>query len=101
MKRKQTDNPKRRINPEPKPEELERLLPATDTQTFRQKFQRAFAQAFLYPFDALQDKLGTKTPDDDDIADAAEYFQVSPLLVRHVLVNKGVLERDGLNQQAG
>ena len=79
----------------------ERLLPATDTQTFRQKFQRAFAQAFLCPFDALQDKLGTKTPDDDDIADAAEYFQVSPLLVRNVLVNKGVLERDGLNQQAG
>ena len=79
----------------------DRLLPATKTQTARQKFQRAFAQAFLCPFDALQDKLGTKTPDDDDIADAAEYFQVSPLLVRNVLVNKGVLERDGLNQQAG
>jgi len=79
----------------------DRLLPATNAQTIRQKFQRAFAQAFLCPFDALQDKLGTDVPDDDDIADAADYFKVSPLLVRTVLVNKGMLGRGMLNQQAG
>jgi hypothetical protein len=79
----------------------ELLRPATGAQTVRQKFQRAFATEFLCPFDALQDKLGTETPGDDDIMDSAEHFEVSPLLVRTVLVNKGVLEWNQLSQQAG
>jgi hypothetical protein len=74
----------------------EKLLPATHAKTSRQKFQRAFAQEFLCPIDALLGKIQTVQPDEDDIAEAAKYFDVSPLMVRTTLVNKGVLEREAL-----
>lgn len=74
----------------------ELLLPATDARTSRQKFQRAFAQEFLCPFDALQARFASSTPDDEGIEEAAVYFDVSPLMVRTTLVNKGVLARDQL-----
>jgi len=35
----------------------DRVLPATDAGTARQKFQRAFAQALLCPFDTLRERL--------------------------------------------
>ena len=73
------------------------LLPATGSRTSRQKFQRTFAQELLCPFDALDEYLGTTTPDGDDIDDAARYFDVSPLLIRTTLVNKGVLGRETLD----
>lgn len=76
--------------------ENERLLPATDARTSRQKFQRAFAQEFLCPFDDLRDFLGMEPPSDDEIERAAEHFDVSPLLVKTVLVNKKVLGRESL-----
>lgn len=69
----------------------DRLLPVTDMATDRQKFQRAFAQAFLCPFEALQSHLGSKVPDDDFIEDAAQHFEVSSWLVRSALINHGVL----------
>lgn len=75
----------------------EKLLPSTDTKTSRQKFQRAFAQEFLCPFDALIDKLGNRAPSEDDISSAADYFDVSPLLVRTTLVNRGQLDRMSLH----
>jgi hypothetical protein len=73
-----------------------RLIPATDAKTARQQFQRAFAQEFLCPFDALLEKIQTDQPDDEDIAEAAEHFEVSPLMVRTTLVNKGELDREVL-----
>jgi len=76
----------------------ELLLPATDAKTSRQKFQRAFAQEFLCPFDALRGRLRTSVPGDEDIEEAAEYFEVSPLVVRHTLVNKGILPRDSASE---
>ncbi len=69
----------------------DRLLPVTDTGTERQQFQRAFAQAFLCPFEALRDHLGSKVPDDDFIEDAAQHFNVSSWLIRSALINHGVL----------
>ena len=69
----------------------DRLLPVTDTGTERQQFQRAFAQAFLCPFEALRDHLGSKLPDDDFIEDAAQHFNVSSWLIRSALINQGVL----------
>ena len=72
------------------------LLPGTGSATNRQKFQRAFAQEFLCPFDALRDHLGAETPSDDAIDDAAQHFEVSPLTIRTTLVNKGVMERETL-----
>ncbi len=75
----------------------ERLRPATRTKTSRQKFQRAFAQELLCPFDTLMEKLDTHEPDEEDITEAAQYFDVAPLMVRTILVNKGVLERESLS----
>jgi Zn-dependent peptidase ImmA (M78 family) len=74
----------------------ERLLPATHARTSRQQFQRSFAQEFLCPIQALLEKIQTTQPDDDDFSEAAEYFHVSPQLVRTTLVNNNQLERDAL-----
>ncbi|MDY6824374.1 MAG: hypothetical protein SWH68_11360 [Thermodesulfobacteriota bacterium] len=73
------------------------LLPATGVYTQRQKFQRAFAQEFLCPFMALREFLGKDRPDDEAIEEAASHFQVSPLLIRSALVNKGILKRETLS----
>lgn len=73
------------------------LLPATNSQTYRQKFQRAFAAELLCPFEALEDLL----QDDysaETIQDAAEHFEVSPLTVRTLLVNHGRLAREDLEE---
>ena len=79
--------------------EDERLLPGTRARTDRQKFQRAFAQELLCPFESLRDYefFSEGNPiDDDEIDEAAHYFTVSPLLIKTLLVNKGVLERETL-----
>lgn len=74
----------------------DRLLPVTDTGSERQQFQRAFAQAFLCPFEALRDHLGSNVPDDDYIEDAAQHFNVSAWLIRSTLLNHGVLSSAAL-----
>ena len=75
----------------------ERLLPATDSKTARQKFQRAFAQEFLCPFDDLKFRFDADAHTDDAIDEAAAYFEVSPRLVETALVNNGVLDRETLD----
>jgi hypothetical protein len=70
----------------------ENLGPITQAKSERQKFQRAFAQSLLCPYDALRAYIG------DDMSDgaltaAAKYFHVSDRLVRSLLVNKNDLER--------
>ena len=74
----------------------ERLIPAADAKTAQQQFQRAFAQEFLCPFEALLDRLQTEYPSQERIDEAADYFGVSPLLVRTTMVNKRELDRDAL-----
>ena len=74
-----------------------RLLPATSAGTQRQKVQRAFAQEFLCPIDALLEKIQTEQPDEYDFAEAADFFDVSPLLVKAALVNHGHLDREALS----
>ena len=75
----------------------DRLLPATDRKTSRQKFQRAFAQEFLCPFESLSNYMNVEAPSGDAIQDAAQYFDVSPLTVQTILVNKGALERETID----
>jgi hypothetical protein len=75
----------------------ERLIPAADAKTGTQQFQRAFAQEFLCPFDALLDRLQTDRPTQEGMDEAADYFGVSPLMVRTTLVNKGELDREVLH----
>jgi hypothetical protein len=79
----------------------DRLLPVTVAKTHRQKFQRAFAQEFLLPFEELEDRLGRLHPqdqsvDDDEIETVARQYDVSPFVVRTLLVNKGLLPRETL-----
>jgi len=76
----------------------ENLLPATHAKTARQKFQRAFAQELLCPYVALDSFFGGKIPDDDEMEEAADYFLVSPLLIKTTLFNRGRLSRYELAQ---
>ena len=73
---------------------IEPLIPETEVKTARQQFQRAFAQEFLCPFDALRAMVDPVHANDLDFETAAERFQVSPLLVKTTLVNRGELGRD-------
>ena len=75
----------------------ESLLPVTTAKTGRQKFQRAFAQGLLCPLDDLMSFLGTLAPYEEDLDDAAAYFDVSPLMIRRTLINNGVLEREEID----
>lgn len=74
----------------------ERLFPATQAKTSRQKFQRAFAQEFLCPIDELLKMIPVQNPDEDDISEAARHFLVSPLMIRTTLVNHHKLGREAL-----
>ena len=75
----------------------DKLLPAAPSaKTQRQKFQRAFAQEFLCPYSDLDSYLNSSEPSDEAIEDAAHHFDVSPLMVKTILVNKGELERSCL-----
>jgi len=72
------------------------LLPVTSAATARQKTERAFAQELLCPWVELDAYTNAHGVDDDGIADAAEYFEVSPLLVVSTLVNKRKVGRGRL-----
>jgi len=73
-----------------------RLGPLSAAGTARQKFQRAFAQSLLCPFDDLIAYLGDGEITDGAVYAAARHFHVSERLVRSVLVNKHVLGRERL-----
>src|SRR3546814_6469682 len=45
----------------------EQLLPATTAKTDRQKFQRAFAQEFLLPYEELRSELDLENVDEEEI----------------------------------
>lgn len=65
----------------------DRLLPATEARTARQKFQRAFAQEFLAPHSDLLARVGGGYPSEDALEAVATQFGVSPLLVSNALDN--------------
>ena len=77
-------------------------LPCTDAATSRQKFQRAFAQEFLCPYNDLIEWMDTTYPDEETMEAAAEHFEVSPLLINTVMVNHGHIPQSELEafQQA-
>lgn len=75
------------------------FAPLSRAKTDRQKFQRAFAQSLLCPFDDLMAYINTPNPTDRDVVEAAEYFHVSDGVVRTVLVNKEVLPRERLEDR--
>lgn len=68
-----------------------RLFPATRAYSYRQKAQRAFAAELLSPFEAVNEMLGNDDSDEKQ-ADAARHYQVSPMAIRTLLVNKKRLD---------
>ena len=77
--------------------EADRLHPATRASTYRQKAQRSFAAEFLSPFNEIEHALGGDLSDEAQ-EEIAEHFQVSPLVVRTLLVNHGRLDREELDE---
>lgn len=66
----------------------------------RQKFQRAFANNLLCPFDDLQQALDVSDPTALAMERAARKFGVHPSVVRNQLVYKGYLPFENLNEEA-
>ncbi|MEW6262723.1 MAG: hypothetical protein AB1641_06555 [Thermodesulfobacteriota bacterium] len=83
------------------PEE-DRLLPACLTsRTYRQKFQRAFAQEVLCPYEDLMNRLGAAEPTDEAIEDVAHHFLVSPIMIQSILVNRRNVDRERFFDETG
>ena len=75
------------------------FAPLSSAKTERQKFQRAFAQSLLCPFEELMSYIDTVSPTTEDISAAADYFHVSEPVVRTILVNKEVIPRERLEDR--
>ena len=74
-----------------------RLFPATSASTYRQKMQRSFAAEFLSPFDAVDDKLAGDYSTENQ-QEVAEYFAVSELTIRTLLVNHRRIAREDFEE---
>jgi hypothetical protein len=73
----------------------------TRAKTERQRFQRAFAQAFLCPFSEVEAYFDRYGYDDaeEGIERAAQHFHVNPGVIRAILVSKKVLEPASFYEQ--
>lgn len=69
------------------------------SRTDRQKFQRAFAQSLLCPFADLQEKVDINAPSAEQISSAAREFRVHENVVRNLLVYKGILPFETLDER--
>ena len=77
----------------------ESLLPATRAQTYRQKWQRAFAAELLCPAESLIDMVdGDVSP--ESIESAAEEFEVAELVVKSLLADHELLDHDSIEASA-
>jgi hypothetical protein len=68
-------------------------------KTDRQKFQRAFAQSLLCPFEDLRHYVDLSGPSEEQIEAAAQRYHVHKNVVRTLLVNKGLLPRETLEER--
>lgn len=67
------------------------LGPIARTRTDRQRFQRAFAQSLLCPFEDLEAFIGNAEITDEEIMATAQHFHVNSRVIETTLVKKGVL----------
>ncbi|WP_313412133.1 hypothetical protein [Rhodospirillum rubrum] len=75
----------------------ERLHPATEAGTYRQKVQRAFAAEFLAPFEGVEAMMaGDFSPERQE--DVAEHFNVSAMTINAILKNNKRLVPDEFEQ---
>ncbi|SBP87447.1 conserved hypothetical protein [Thiomonas sp. X19] len=72
------------------------MRPATRSDTYRQKVQRAFAAELLSPFQAVETMLNGDYSMENQ-QDVAHYFQVSSLTIRTLLVNHKRIDRSELD----
>jgi hypothetical protein len=70
------------------------------SKTDRQKFQRAFANSLLCPFDDLQRVLDVNDPTPEAMQAVARRFGVRQSVVRNQLVYKGYLPFENTNEEA-
>lgn len=69
------------------------MRPSTDTKTYRQKAQRAFAAEFLSPiFSVIGEANGNYSEQKKE--DLAEHFKVSPMVIDRILKNNQIIDRD-------
>ncbi len=69
------------------------LRPSTDSRTYRQKAQRAFAAEFLAPIVAVVEQSNGDYSDDRK-EEIAYHFRVSPMVIDRLLKNNRIIERD-------
>jgi hypothetical protein len=74
-------------------EAADRLNPATETATWRQQAQRAFAAEFLAPIQSIRERLGGDNSLESQ-HDVADQFIVSPLAINSQLKNHRLLPRE-------
>ncbi|WP_205630878.1 hypothetical protein [Pannonibacter phragmitetus] len=73
-----------------------KLFPATKAHTYRQKMQRAFAAELLSPFNEVEEALNGDYSAENQ-SDVAQYFNVSELTIRTLLVNHHRIPRDKID----
>lgn len=83
-----------------------KLFAVANSYTSRQKYQRAFAQEFLFPLEEMvasfQSSIDARRAiDDDEIEEVAQHYIVSPLFVKTTLVNHHYLSRDQVDWSDG
>ncbi|MGR3462002.1 MAG: ImmA/IrrE family metallo-endopeptidase [Roseovarius sp.] len=69
------------------------MRPSTDTRTYRQKAQRAFAAEFLAPIEAVKARAEGDYSDDAK-EEVARHFKVSSMVIDRLLKNNHVIPRD-------
>lgn len=73
----------------------EKLFPVTKAHTYRQKMQRSFAAELLSPFDSVIQNLNGDYSEEAQQR-ASDYFCVSPLTIGTMLANRGLIDREEL-----
>lgn len=73
----------------------EPMRPATRSDTYRQKVQRAFAAELLSPIEAVKDRLGGDYSMENQ-QDVAHHFQVYDMTIRNRLVDNDLIDRSEL-----
>lgn len=71
----------------------------SDAKTDRQKFQRAFAQSLLCPLRDIRQTVSFENPKRKQIVEASSKYGVHPHVIRNLLVYKGILPRETLDDQ--
>ncbi len=76
--------------------QCEKIFISSDSKTYSQKLQRAFAAEFLAPIDEVKNFVEPNVTN-ETVKKAATHFSVSPRTIAHSLTNNGVISKFKLN----